>query len=319
MGFQSQPGHVGFKTQVSKGTYASPGSGGTFMKVKSGALASKRTLMIPDPEIGGGRDVPDALLGPVAFVGQYDFYARLESFATLLQGALGFGDVDNVVGSGTTQVGTHTITPTDTTLPWLSVEEEIGNGYEYYEATDVKVNTLHLEANADGYLLGTAGLVGLTQVAVPSASATPTPTFDNTPLIVGTNITVTFGGVQLPAKSFKFDLNNNIEENDFRLGSLMLGDAIEKRREITLGATIRPNDNLLLRQAIYGSSPLTGPGGLVTKSPVVLTASSYEVIGTTLTVYSISFNVGLAAIKPFEVKPTGQDAIQHDLEIQMLR
>ena len=77
MGFVAQAGHVGIRTQASKGTYADPGATapnqGVFMFTRSGALGGNRELLIPDPEIGGSRDVLDAQLGPSAFSGEYDF------------------------------------------------------------------------------------------------------------------------------------------------------------------------------------------------------------------------------------------------------
>lgn len=317
MGFQSQGGHVGFRTQSSKGAFLNPGSGGVFMRTRSGALVGRRELLIPDPEIGGGRDLPDAYLGPVAFVGEYEFYARLEALATLLKGAFGSADTD--VDTPEADAHTHTITPTDSELPWLSVEEQIADGYDAFRYTDVKVNSLHFEADANGYLMGTVGLIGLTQLAVPLGSVTASPEFDITPMIVGSNVTLSFDDVDLRAKSFSFDLNNNLEEDDFRLGSLFLGDAVEKRREFIFGATIRPEDHALLRQAVFGDPDATSAQGTVVKDNVTLRAETYEVIGATSTAYSLEIEVPVAVIAPFEVNPSGDDVIQHDLEIRALR
>lgn len=315
MGFQSQAGSVGFRTQADKGTYADPGTGGVFMRTRSGSLGGNRELLIPDPEIGGGRDVSDAYLGPVAFVGEYEFYARMESLATLVSGGLN-GTINSGWLGGAAY--THEIEPTDGPLPWLSVEENIGDGYDHFRYTDAKVNTLHFEAEANGYLMGTAGLVALTQVAVPGASITPSPDFDTTPMIVGSNVTLEFDNVALPAKSFSFDLNNNLEDDDFRLGSLTLGDAVEKRREFTLGATLRPEDHDLFRQAMYGDPAATQPGGTVTKSNVTLTCQTYEVL-TGGTPWSFTVEVPLAVIAPFKPEPSGDDVIEHDIEIRCLR
>lgn len=321
MTFYSQGGSVGVRTQSAKGSYTDPGAGGIFMRTTGGALTAVRDLMIPNPEIGGNRDVPDALMGPVKFAGAYDFYARMDSLATWLYGGFG-AKSSSSAGSGATLIGTHVIKQIDGqvgggAIPWLSIEENVGNGYEHYHYTDVKVNTLHLEAAADGYLLGNVGLVGLTQVA--GASATAAPTTDISPLMVGTNITMSFGGVQLPAKSFKIDLNNNLEDDDFRLGSLFLANTVEKRRELTLGAKIRPEDHTLLRQALYGDPSAVTPKGTVVKSSVALTCQTYEFIGSTSTLYSVTFNIGVAAIKPFAPSPSGDDAIEHDIEIEALR
>jgi len=319
MGFTAQSGSVGFRTQVSKGTYRSPGSGGVFMKTRSGALAGTRDLIIPDAEIGGGRDVVDAYLGPIAFKGQYAFYPRMDSFATLLYGALGTNtDTNNNPESGAMK---HVMTPVDVSnLPWLSVEENIGNNFDHFRYTDAKVNALHLEADATGLLMGTCDLVALSQIAVPTASATASPSFDNTPAVVASNCTITLGGVALPAKTFSFDINNQLEDNDFRIGSLFLGDTTEKRRLVTCGAKVRPASAAFYREAVFGTSSATAAGGLVTHEHVVITVQTYEFItGTAATLYSCSFDIGSAVIKPFGLQPSGDDVIEFDIEIQAVR
>lgn len=316
----SQGGSVGFRAQSAKGTYAiGAGSPAIFVRTKSGALGGKRDLLIPDPEIGGNRDVPDALLGAVAFEGQYDSYARMDSLASWLYYALG-AKTDSSAGSGSTLVGTHVIKQADgTNVPWVSVEENIANDYIHFEYTDAKANTFHMEADANGYLMGNIGMVALSQISVPGASATASPVFDTSPLTVGTNITLSFGGVQLPAKHFSFDVANNLENNDFRLGSLFLGDAVEKRRLVTMGCKIRPSSNALLRQGLYGDPNATMAGGVVTKNNVTLTCTTYQFIGTTVVPYSLTIAVPVAAIKPFTPAPSGDTAIEHDIEIQVLR
>ena len=90
MGFLSQSGHIGLKTQATKGVFLDPGAAdpndGVFMYIRSGAMGGDRELLIPDPEIGGNRDIPDAQLGPISYSGEFDFYGRMESMATLVQG-----------------------------------------------------------------------------------------------------------------------------------------------------------------------------------------------------------------------------------------
>lgn len=321
MGYLSQGGHVGFKTQAAKGAYLDPGAvapnQGVFMRIRSGALGGNRDLLIPDPEIGGGRDVPDAQLGPISFSGEYDFYARMEALATLLQAVLGESTTAGSVALGYT----HTITPSDDVIPWLSIEEQIANGFDVFKYTDAKVNTLHLEADATGYLMGTVGVIALTQVP----GSTPTPDvsqrWDTSPLLVGTNIAVKWNGVNLPAKSFSLDINNNLEDDDFRLGSLFLGDLVEKRREVTFGVTIRPNDQTLWRTAMYGSPVATVPLGQSFKDDVQIVISSYEDIpGANAGVkYNTTFTVSQAVIAPFALDPSGDDVLQHDIEIRAVR
>lgn len=319
MGFVAQSGSVGFKTQAVKGTFLNPGAvapnDGVFIFYRSGALGGNRDLMTPDPEIGGSRDIPDAQLGPISYSGEFDMYARMDSLPTFARGVLGTEAV-----TGTSLLGyTHTITPGDT-LPWLSVEEKIGNGYETFKYTDAKVNTLHLEADAGGYLMATAGLIALKQ-ELTTATAVASQRRDASPLVVGTNITVAWNGVTLPAKSFSMDINNNLEDDDFRLGSLFLGDLTEKRREVTMGVTIRPNDATLWKTAMWGGPSATVPLGQSFKDDVLVTIATYEDIpGANAGVkYTTTITIPVATIAPFSLDPSGDDVIEHDIEIRALR
>jgi hypothetical protein len=314
MGFSSQAGQVGFKTQATPGAYSSPGTDGVFMRTRSGSLGPDRELLVPDPEIGGNRDISDAYLGAIAYSGEYEFYARSRSIATLLYAALGAKVSAPDSGSG---AHLHTITPVETALPWLSIEENIGGNFETFEFTDAKVNTLHLEAEANGYLQGTVGMIA--RMAAAGATKTPTPAVDTNPMLVGTNITVTYNGVTLPAKSFSLDISNNMEDDDFRLGSFFLGSVVEKQREITMGVGIRPSDSTIWRQATFGTPAATQPGGLTTKQQAVITIDSYEDIGASGQKHRIQITVPKAVFVPFTVEPSGDDVLEHDLELRALR
>lgn len=320
MGFSSQAGFVGFKTQAAKGAYLDPGAvapnQGVFCRTRSGSLGGNRDLLIPDPEIGGNRDIPDAQLGPIAYSGTYDMYWRMEELAFFLKAALG-----SSTPSGTAATGyTHT-SASATALPWISVEEQISSGYNNFKYTDGKVNTFHMEADANGYLMGSVGMIALTQAIQATPTVEGSRRTDTSALIVGTNITIAWNGANLPAKSFSLDINNNLEDNDFRLGSFFLGDLVEKRREFTIGCTIRPSDSALWKTAMWGGPAATTPGGLSFKDDVVITITSYEDIpGATAGVkYNAVFTVPQAIIAPFNVEPSGDDIIEHDLEIRPVR
>lgn len=318
MGFTPQSGQVGIRTQPTKGLYQDPGAAapaGIFFRTRQGALNAKRTLLVPDAEIGGNRDVPDAYLDSVIWAGQYDFYLRLEAAATLLYAALG-AKSSTFTGVSTAQVGTHVITPQDA-LPWLSVEEAIANGYEVFNYTDVVVNTLHLEVD-NGYASGTVGVIALKQTA--GNVKTAVPHWDPSNLIVGSNVTVTYNSLVLPAKKWSIDINNNVEENDFRLGSITAADATPKRREVTMGVTTRPTDSGLWRRAVYGSSAATvAGGGAASKSPVQILMSTYENIGTSTTKYSLQIDAPSAAIAPYDNKVSGDNVMESDFNINLYR
>jgi hypothetical protein len=146
-------------------------------------------------------------------------------------------------------------------------------------------------------------------------------TYDASPMIVGSNVCVRWGGVDLPAKSFSFDVNNNIEDDDFRLCSMTLGDLVEKRREVTMSVTIRPQDSALWKTAMWGSPTATAPLGQSFKDDVEIEFESYENIpGVTPTVkYNTLITIPQATIAPFNVDPSGDDVIEHDIEIRALR
>jgi hypothetical protein len=426
MGQNSQAGYVALRTQSAGGTFpADFNTNAIAMKLRTGGIGITRELMIPDPEIGGGRDIADAYLGAVSWGGDLEFYTRVNGLLTVLYGALGIkyvktpggtshvtvltmtgaptggtftltysaqttaalpynasagqvqaalealsnigeGEVDvsggpinsapiniswrgtlvGVVTNPTANSGgltggtTPTITPTSGTvgadyttavkhtfipsdgaqLPFIGIQERIGASLETFNYTDAVINTLHFEADADGYLMGTAGVIARLQEAGITGPADIASRFDNLPMIVGTNIQVTYNNVSLPAKSFSFDLNNNFEDDDFRLGSFTMGDLTPKRREVTLGATIREQDSALWRQAAYGSSVATTPGGLSFKAPMKIVMSTYEVIpGEASRKFALTLDFPQVALNPYALEASGDDIIESDLEFQALR
>lgn len=316
MGYSSQAGKVLFRTQTVPDTApADFATAHRAMKLRGGSLGANRDLLITDPEIGGGRDTVDAYLGAVAWSGDYEFYARLEAMATLLKACLGSGATVTTTG-----VSTHTITPLDSgTLPFLTVEENISSGLEVYQYIDAVVNTFHLEAEANGYLMGTAGLIARKQTA--GVTPTASPLWDDSALIVGTNITITYNAVSLPAKSFSLDINNNFEDDDFRLGSFYLGDLTAKSREVNGSFSLRHANSALWRQAVYGTQAATTPGGLTAKNQLVITCTTYEDIvgGTPLTKGSITITIPKVAMEPFAFEPSGDDILENDVPWRALR
>lgn len=319
MGYSSQAGQVGFRTQSVRGSYNDPGDDvtpGLFSRLRSGALGTNRDLLVPDAEIGGTRDDQDSYLGAVSWSGDYEFYLRPNITTLLLANAL--GDSAAVTTTGHT---VYTVTPADgPALPFMSVEERIGSGLETYNYTDAVINTLHLESDANGYASGTLSLIGAKQIS--GATATAVPNWDTTPIVVGTKISVTYNGIALPAKSFSFDINNNFEDDDFRLGSFFLGDLVPKSRKITAGFTIRPEDSDIWRQAVYGNTGATEVlSGVTLKQALVITITSYENIatGTPSAPYSIVLNVPKMIVNPFSFAPSGDDIIQDDITMNAVR
>lgn len=319
MGYSSQSGQVLLRTQATPGVFAPDfADEAVAMKLRGGSLGPNRDLLIPDPEIGGARDTTEAYLGAASWSGDYEFYARLEAITTLLQGCLGTPAVTALLG--TAGGWSHTFTPTDNaTLPNLSIEERIGSGLETFQYTDAVVNSFHMECEANGFLMGTAGLIAKKQIA--GATPTADPNWDESPLLVGTNTVCTLGGVSLPAKSFGFDINNNFEDDDFRLGSLYLADLTAKNREVNGSVAIRPEDSALWRRAVYGQSALTQVGGLTTKAPLVITSTTYEDItgSDPLIKSSIQVTFPKVVLEPYALEPSGDDIIENDISWRAIR
>ena len=318
MGYSSQAGQLLLRTQAVAGVLqADLATAGVGMKIMSGSLAPSRELMLPDPEIGGGRDRSDAYLGGVSWSGDYEFYVRMRSLLTLLNAS--FGTVATAA-VGTAGANEHTFTPSDgAQLPFLSIEEAIGNGLETYNYVDAVVNTIHLEAEPSGYLSGTAGVIARTQTA--GVARTPDPEWDEGPMTVGTNIFVTYNGVTVPAKSFSFDLNNNFEDDDYRLGSFYIGDLTPKGREVTAGFSIRESSSAMWRQAVYGTPGATAPGGITTKAPLVITCQTYEQIAGSnpLVTERLTLTLPKFALTPYSLDASGDDIIESDIEGSALR
>lgn len=316
MGFSSQSGQVIVRSQTTPGVaMADLETAGVAVRLRSGSMAVNRDVLTTDPEIGGGRDTGDAYLGPANYTGDYEMYPRWVSLAPFLKAGLGSSATVTTTG-----VSTHTFTPVDGQLPYMTVYEEISSALERYMYTDAVVNTLHFEADANGFGMATAGMIARLQ-EVGVADIDGSALFDTTPTVVGSSVAITYNGLPLPAKSFGFDLTNNIEDDDFRLGSLIVGDLTAKQREITGSVSIRHADAVLWRQAALGTPAATQIGGVTTKQGLVITLSAYETIpgGTPTTAFSLTLNIPKVLLHPFAFEPSGDDVLENDIEWTALR
>lgn len=213
---------------------------------------------------------------------------------------------------GYAPMGTHVLTPGNV-LPWLTVEERVSVGYESFRYTDAQVTGLHLECDASGYFMGSVDLAALTQEA--NFTAQTTPAWDQSPMMVGTSVKFRVNGVLISAKSMSFDLSNNTEDDDFRLGSVSLGDLTPKRLDAGGSFTIRPTDSTLWRAATYGSTIATGPlAGAAYTVPLQIQVDSYEDIQGATTPYRCLIDVPSAVLKPFPVEPSGDDVLENTVE-----
>lgn len=320
MGFTSQSGQVIIGRQTAGGSPVADAdllTDGLGLRLRSGSLAGNRDLLTTDPEIGGGRDTTDAYLGGVVFSGEYDLYARMNTIPFFLEGVLGVGASAAGTASGSFK---HTITPTDGQLDFYTVYEEISSNLARFKYSDAVFNTFHLESDANGFLTMTAGLIA--RLATPNTpDVEAEEILDNTQLIVGSNVLIKYDGITLPAKSFSLDIGNNVEDDNFYLGSLFVGDLTAKSREITLSANLRHEDASYMKQALLGSATATQFGGITTKKPLTIECASYEDIpGAAIgTKYKIVITLPTVAFEPFAFEPSGDDAIESEVSMRALR
>jgi hypothetical protein len=140
-------------------------------------------------------------------------------------------------------------------------------------------------------------------------------------MVVGTNITVTYNAVTLPAKSFSLDINNNYEDDDFRLGSFFVGDLTPKAREVTASFNIRESSSALWRQATLGAGAASTVQGQPTKQQLVITCTTYETIpaGTPTQGYSVTITIPNFILTPYSLEASGDDVIESDIEGRAVR
>lgn len=330
MGYQSQEGQLAFITQAAAGAYTAV-TNGVVMRTRGGSLGADRELIIPDPEIGGDRDIHDANLGPVKYSGDIDFYGRMDSLATLLYAALGSKAVGTTVGTteGTDVSQEQILTPSDvaSAMPLLSIQEDIAGDLETFQYIDGVVNSLSLECEPDGYLMGTAGFIA----RLASSTGSPdTPVLeDTTPLLVGTSMIVTIGGSTAEiTRNFSMQFSNNYEDDVFELGSIALADLTPKRRELSMNFTIRPTTvaaggsaSDLWLEAVFGSTAATSPlsGAAAQKAINIVIASYAEIFTGSTTYFTLELDIPAANIKPFPMSPSGDDVVEFDVEVQAIR
>ncbi|MBT8212337.1 MAG: hypothetical protein KJN71_04235 [Acidimicrobiia bacterium] len=324
MAQRSQEGQFGIRTQAAKGTYDDPGAldSGVFYDILGGSLTPQREFIVADPEIGGTRDTTAAALTTVVSQGDVESYGYLNALATLLGGCLGDSST-----SDDTNHYTHTITQLDSgELPWLSIEEGVGQDFETFNHTDARVNTMNLSAEPNGYLMMTAGLAAITTTAGNTRTdLTMSPgstNLDASPLIVGPEIVITYDSASVCAKSFSLDINNNMELDDFCMGDIEVDTFTPKQREVTSGLSIRPDTSALWREAVFGAAGATAAvSGGVDINDLVITMTSTSLVqrGDNLAPYKVVVTIPSAFVEPFEVSPSGDDVIETDFVIRALR
>jgi hypothetical protein len=303
---QAGLGYVAAKIQAAQGTFETPD---TFLSVLSGSLGANTELVIPDSEIKGshGRLMSEADVGTINYGGGYEFYFRPNSGGLMVLAAMGQDSV-TTLGGGAYR---HTITVSGTNY-WLSLQERIGQTIDTFNYTDAKCNGLTLSNDVNDYLKGEVDFLAITQSGGATAQSV---TEDTSPKFMSHVGVVELEDTTLRTKTFKLEINNNLVDDDFSIGSRILGDIVEGNQEFTGTLNIRPDDSDLYKKAVYGSESANEPTNDIYQGSFSIEYTSPTMIASTAYPYRIKIEAGSCNFKPFKYEPKNNDPIEHDLEI----
>lgn len=315
--YMSEEGYIGLARQAASGAsnYATPTA---FMYVKSCDIGPDTEPMITDPEIGSGRDIIDAFNGPVKYTGSMDFYVRPNSLGYLLLSAMGAVTSSGIAGQ--TGAYGHTFTFQNNVIP-LSIEKKIGDGLENLGYIDSKVNSLHFECAAGEYVNGSAEILSLDEVA---GKTNQTTTFGTDPVFTYDGGSVTLEGTAISVKKLSIDINNNLVDDDFRIGSRKLQSSEEKRRELAASLDIVPTNYNTFRKTYYGSTSATTASGtgvqdIYTGSLFVKFLSAKSIANGLTQKYELEINIPKALFRAAPLPVSGDEMIVETLEMLPLK
>lgn len=311
--YMSEEGYIGLGRQTGSGAsnYKTPSS---YMYVKSCDIGPESDLMIPDPEIGTGRDITEAYVGPVKYTGKIEFDLRPNAFGYLLLAATGAVTSSGIAGQ--TGAYGHTFTFQNNLIP-LSIEKKIGDGLENIGYIDSKVNSLHIECAAGEFVTGSADILALDEV---SGKTIQTTTFGTDPIFTYDGGSVVLEGSPISVKSLSFDINNNLVDDDFRIGSRKLQSSEEKRRELSASVDIVPTDYNTFRKTYYGSTSATTSSGTGVQD--TYSGSLFAKFSTAKSVangltqkYEMEINIPKAIFRTAPLPVSGDEMIVETLEM----
>jgi hypothetical protein len=310
--FASELGHIGLSKEASSGLFANPSK---YLLVTSAEINPDTDLLIPDAEVGGGRDIVDGGVahGTIKWSGSLDYYLRPEAIGLLLLGATGAVVSSGISGSA---YG-HQFKMIDYLQP-LCIEQNVASTLDTLDYTDVKVNSFHIEASAGEFVTGSSEIVA---IAVTAGGVNHTPTFETAPVFTYAGGYVELEGAQISVKSFSFDVNNNLVDDDFRIGSRTLASLVEKRREVTASLEIAPSDNTLFRKSVFGSSTAAAASGsqqLYSGSLFLRLESPTSIPGSAVR-YQMDINIPKAIFEASPLPQSGDDLVVQTLSMRAVK
>lgn len=306
MAYSAEKGHVGFAIQALKGTFTEPTD---YMKVQSVDLNPEGEKIIPDVEIGASSDISEVYQGTYKISGSLDCYVRPEAIGILFYGALGKYTASGLLGSG---AYLHNFIASGV-LPWVSIKKTVSDDIQIFNYTDCKVEGFQIDINASEPSTAKFDIVGISD-EVGSAG---NENFESAPMLIATQATVNIGGVAVSAKKATLTYKNNLESEDFRIGSRFLGDITEKRREIDLSMDIvLDTTSKLYEKAFYGGASKTEASFDVHAERVDIILESASLIGSSALPYKLLLSIKNAVFMAAPTPAKGDDLVVVTLELK---
>jgi hypothetical protein len=306
MSYTSETGSLGLAIQAVKGAFTAPTD---YMKVQSIELNPEGEKIIPDVEIGSGSDITDVYQGTYKISGSIDSYVRPEAIGVLFYGALGKYTASGSLGSG---AYLHNFIASGV-LPWISVKKTVSDDIQVFNYTDCKVEGFQIDINASEPATAKFDIVGISDAIGVAGNEN----YETAPMLIATQATVTIGGVAVSAKKATLNYKNNLEADDFRVGSRFLGDITEKRREIDLSMDIvLDTTSKLYEKAFYGGAASTSATFTVYAERVDIEIQSATNIGTSSLPFKILLSIKNATFMAAPTPSKGDELVVIPLELK---
>lgn len=309
MSYTSETGSLGIAIQPVKGTFTAPTD---YMKVQGIELNPEGEKIIPDVEIGASSDITDVFQGTYKISGSIDSYVRPEAVGILFKGALGRYTASGSLGLG---AYLHNFEASGV-LPWISVKKSISDDIQVFDYTDCKVEGFQIDINASEPATAKFVIVGISDEVGTAGTAN----FESAPMLIATQATINIGGVAVSAKKATLSYKNNLDANDFRVGSRFLGDIVEKRREIDLSMDIvLDTTSKLYEKSFYGGATKTEASFDVHAERVDIWIESASLIGTSALPYKMLFSIKNAVFMAAPTPAKGDDLVVIPLELKAIK
>jgi Phage tail tube protein len=281
-GWSGNVATFGFAKQTVKGTPAATPAIKT--KFVGGNIKPDR-VMGRLVETAGTRDVGPSYTSRSGVSGNPSMYARPDDLASLSLYALGTN-----VDSGTNPNYTHTATPADTDLPWLTIFKMLaattGGSAILERFTDCKVDKMTLRGQAGQPLEVALDIVGITPTFLAANDGVAVTV--QSPFVYD-QLTVSKGGASvLTVDAFEIIVENNLQVM-MGNGAITPYDVFPGERKVSGFITLLYENTDNYRTFHYGTTGGTAASRLVFAEQLILTATVNANLSFAATINSATY------------------------------